>query len=110
MVELENKTDMFIPESGHFFTGQGMQGHLVHLYFAFICCIQGTENMQEGTLAGAGRAYDRHHFSPADLDIHAFQHFHCTIPFIYVFSADHSSNIANKRGLKKTAYPPFPAF
>lgn len=71
-MELENETDLLIPEACELLILLREDIFTVNKDFSMLRPIEGSEDVQEGTFPRAGRPDDRYYFSFFDFEINAF--------------------------------------
>ncbi len=74
MVELKHEPDTFVAEFRLLLLGERKKILAVERHGAFGRAIQGSEDLQQGALAGSGGAHDRDQFPAFDVQVDVIQH------------------------------------
>ena len=93
LVELEHKTDVAVAEVGQLLVLQ--REHILSLvaYLALLWRIECADNLQQGRLAGTAGSHNRHNLALVDVEVHTPQHLQVAVPFHYISSLNHHSNL-----------------
>ena len=73
-MELKHESDISITEVGQLFLTETCHIGIVDLYRTGIRTVQGTDNLQEGSLASTAGTDDTHNLTLVDVQVDAFQH------------------------------------
>ena len=88
-MELEHEAGMPIPESRQFFPGQQIDPLPIHAYLPFICLVQRTKDMQQGTFPRTGRPDNGNDLSGSNGNIHPLQHLEGSVILFDAFCNQH---------------------
>ena len=74
MVKLKDKTNITVSEISQLFFADALYVRLLNAQLSFVCPVQRTENMQQGTLARPGLADDGDKLPGLNFEVYPFEH------------------------------------
>ena len=73
-MELEDETEMLVAEIAQFLGAEAAHIHTIHLYAAAIWLVEGTDNLEKGSLSGTTRTDDTDYFALVNMQVDALEY------------------------------------
>ena len=84
-MELEDETEMLVAEIAQFLGAEAAHINAVHLNAATIRLVEGTDNLEKGSLSGTTRTDDTDYFALVNMQVDAFEYLQGAEALCYTF-------------------------
>ena len=87
-MELEYKSDVFVPEIRQFLVAEPEQVDIIAVYVTVTGFFNGSNDLQKSRFTGTRGSHNGNDLAFSDLEVNAFEHFNVAEFLVYVMSPD----------------------